>query len=101
MKRLALAAIVLASCAAHKAAAPPPVAAASPPVAEALHWNSEIRASVLLSCQAHLGTGKLCDCLTEKLEVISPDPNVDFTPQDIVAGLRACRPVEVAGAEEL
>ena len=94
MKRLALAAALLLSCAAHKAVAPPPVA-------ENLHWNSEIRANVLLTCQAHLGAGKLCDCLTQKLEVISPDPKVDFTPQDIVAGLKACSSSEGGEAEEI
>ena len=94
MKHLALAAALLISCAARKAAAPSAAA-------EALHWNSEIRANVLLTCQAHLGTGKLCDCLTEKLEVISPDPKVDFTPQDIVAGLKACSSTDPAEAEEI
>lgn len=62
------------------------------------HWTPKIRASVLLQCQAQMGEGKFCECLTDKLETISPDPDAEFTPEDIRRGVSACRQSESASA---
>jgi hypothetical protein len=73
------------------------------PVRDARRWTPHVRATVQLSCEAHFGVGQLCDCLTEKLEVISPDPDTDFTPDDFKSGFSACgkKAVEPTGFETL
>lgn len=66
--------------------------------AQARRWPPNMRASVLLQCQAQMGEGKFCECLTDKLEVISPDPDSEFTPNDIQTGMAACRRFQPASA---
>jgi hypothetical protein len=79
MKRSLLLAAPLLACAARQiASAPPP------------HWSATLRASVLLQCQAQFQSEKFCDCMTEKLEAVSPDPNVELTRADLAKGLDAC-----------
>jgi hypothetical protein len=83
MKRFALTALLVscASCAATKAA----------PAHESKHWTPTERAQVLFACVTHFGTGRFCDCLTEKLEAISPDPDTELTSDDVKTGLAACK----------
>ncbi len=87
MKATALAFLLL-GCAATKPG----------PVQTTRHWTPQIRASVLLQCQSQMGEGKFCECLTDKLETISPDPDAEFTPEDIKRGVSACRQSESASA---
>ena len=78
-----------ASCAAGKAI----------PVEQSKHWTPTERANVLIACVARFGTGSFCDCLTEKLEAISPDPEVELTPGDMQTGVAACKGIiEPTGA---
>ncbi len=84
MKATALAFLLL-GCAATKP---------GPTAQSARHWTPQIRSSVLLQCQAQMGDGKFCECLTDKLETISPDPDAEFTPEDIRRGVSACRQPE-------
>jgi hypothetical protein len=89
MRRSALLAVLLLSCATGRVASTVQPAQSQPQPQP--RWTSGLRARVLLECQAHFSSdGPFCNCVTEKLEVISPDPEVEFTPNDIRAGLMAC-----------
>ncbi len=54
------------------------------------HWTPQQRENVRTQCQAQVGQKKFCDCLTDKLEVISPDPRTELSRDDIMQGLQAC-----------
>ncbi|HET6439563.1 MAG TPA: hypothetical protein VFG59_15970 [Anaeromyxobacter sp.] len=70
----------------------------SPPAQPQPRWTQHVRANVQLSCEAHYGEGEFCDCLTNKLEVISPDPKKEFTQQELDAGVAACgKPIARVG----
>ncbi len=127
MKRPALAAALLLSCAAHQQTQsrqsqaqrtdPPAVSERSEPAPQATgagapqaqpvdpspqarapttpadpsrRWTPQQRENVRSQCQAQMGQRKFCDCLTDKLEVISPDPRTELSHDDIVQGLEAC-----------
>jgi hypothetical protein len=124
MKRLVMAAALLLACAAHH---DPPRAQATrgdpPVVAERTeapaqsqradqpeqaprdspgqggHWTPQERENVRSQCQAQIGQQKFCDCLTDKLEVLSPDPKTELTREDIVQGLEACQSTPADSAE--
>lgn len=87
MKRLLLAVPLIACAAQH------PTLAARP------HWTPTLRASVLLQCKAKFDSEPFCDCMTEKLESLSPDPDVEFTPSDLAAGLDACQALRPTTAQ--
>ncbi len=93
MKRSILAAL-LAFCAACAAGKPTRVE-------QSKHWTPTERANVLIACVGRFGTGRFCDCLTEKLETISPDPDIELTPDDMQTGVAACKSIiEATGASE-
>lgn len=55
------------------------------------HWSPALRASVMRQCQVAIPDDLLCTCLTRQLELLSPDPETEFTDEDIQTGLNSCR----------
>ncbi len=83
MRRSALAALlaICASCAASKTTT----------VSQSKHWTPTERAQVLVACAQRFGTGRFCDCMTERLEALSPDPDTELTSDDVKQGIAACK----------
>jgi hypothetical protein len=88
--------LLLTSCASAPVAAPvvsPPADAPAPVVvqpAPKLGWPESVRATVNLQCVAAFGE-TFCKCLVPQLEKASPDPETQFTQEEIRTAVQACR----------